>query len=133
MSKLKIGDEVISFDFASQTIIQDSVISFLHYEPDCETAFFSLKMQTGSCLLASGSHLVPIKSMKEEENISYIFVKDVCIGDQLLTKINTSDFNWNSVQSISKVRHLGAFAPLTNSGTIFVDGILASCYADWPS
>jgi hypothetical protein len=56
-----------------------------------------------------------------QENDSIVHAQDVKVGDVLLG---------SAVTHISTVRRRGLYAPVTESGTIVVSGVTASCYVD---
>ena len=73
-------------------------------------------------------HLI-IKS-KDGKNFEACFAEKVEPGD--FVKVLSSNGTTLVIAKVNKVsvqRNYGAFAPLTEEGTILVNGILASCYA----
>lgn len=51
-------------------------------------------------------------------------------GD-LLEVVLDGKVHWERVVAIEHERRKGIFSPLTAAGTILVDNVLASCYADF--
>lgn len=73
----------------------------------------------------TGSHLIYVLSK------GYIKASEVRIGDKLRTfSVNDKAFKEFEVKQIDFQIKEGFIAPLTDHGTILVNGIDASCYAD---
>jgi hypothetical protein len=73
----------------------------------------------------SANHFIPIlrdSSSKAEE----IIAQEVRIGDVLLGETGTI----GAVDSITTAWRKGAYMPITKSGTILVNGVVASCHAN---
>ena len=86
--------------------------------------FLKLKTYSNKSLSVSGSHLMPLS------NGDYKFAKKLLSNDEIIT----FDFEKNKtivekIQSILIEPVVGYIAPLTMSGTILVNDMLASCYA----
>jgi hypothetical protein len=62
--------------------------------------------------------------LMDKTNLKFVRAQDVKVGDVL---------SGNRVASISMVRHRGLYAPMTESETILVSSVTASCYVDFLS
>ena len=72
----------------------------------------------------SGSHLIAI------QNNQFKFARELVKGDTLVTFDSTNQIKKaETIQSIHVVKVDKYAAPLTMSGTLLVDDVLASCYA----
>ena len=86
--------------------------------------FLNIKTYSNKSLRVSGSHLIPLS------NGEFKFAKKLFKNDDIIT----FDFQSNKtmtekIQSIIIEPIEGYIAPLTTSGTILVNEMLASCYA----
>ena len=81
----------------------------------------------------SAEHLVyVVKDGASHPNL--VPARDVAVGDAvLITGSSTANQRHAKVQSIGKVTRRGAYAPITASGDIVVNGIVASNYVALPS
>ena len=57
--------------------------------------------------------------------IQFLFAKDLRMSDVLITESDNV-----KILELTNVYERGAYAPLTESGTLLVDSVLASCYAN---
>ena len=116
LDELKLGD-----------IVQDSPTTFSVYYHDkaydhrhlSNQMYVSIKTENGYNITISISHMIQIG------NGSFIEAK--YIEPEKMYLITESGLS--KVLSISKEFHSKHYSPYTYSGTIMVDGILASCYA----
>ena len=116
LDELKLGD-----------IVQDSPTTFSVYYHDkaydhrhlSNQMYVSIKTENGYNITLSISHMIQIG------NSSFIEAKYVEPEKMYLI----TESGLSKVLSISKEFHSKHYSPYTYSGTIMVDGILASCYA----
>jgi hypothetical protein len=107
-------------------------VGWLHREPEGIGAYLRITTSRRQVHI-SEEHLVgTIKGGQ----VDFVPAREAVVGTALLECDNSvSPQNgrvavWgNPVQKVEKVQMKGVFAPLTESGTIVVDGVGASCYA----
>ena len=109
------------------TLVRDSsgsdtysaVIGFLHRSTNvASTKYLSLTFTNGQQLDISPNHRIFLSDGSDN------FAKDLHVGSAMAAG--------QVVSQIENVEHNSLFAPVTESGMVVVDGILASCYADLP-
>lgn len=144
MYELKIGDEISVVDPANGKLTFSPVITFLDRKPNHETYFHLITTETEEKLTVTPIHLVysysdiGTGSLQNEiipEQIDFslfkaIFAKNISVGDLVLAQTNNGQLKPTRVSKIETQMHNGAYAPLTEMGTLVVDNILASCYAN---
>jgi len=119
LENLRVGDSIITLD-AQHNRVVDTVFGFLHRDASAFGHFLHIKHSSG-VLRVSGKHIVFAHG-------STVFAEELHVGDLLLTASGFSE-----IESIERAVSKGVFAPITHSGTLLVDGALASCYAHCPS
>lgn len=134
ISDLKVGDHVLAYGPAGG-MSYEPVLAFLHAMAGDSTKHHSFIEVIHACgdFSASSNHIVfIIRHGSLEDKL----VGDLEIGDQLLSrKKDDKDKLDNSLESCPVLRiqpkygHNGMYAPLTPTGTILVDDVVASTYA----
>lgn len=105
---------------------------WLHRDP-AQTASYLRLITSRRQLMVSASHLVAVV---QGGKIEFVPAGEVKVGMALLecdTNPTASSVWGNPVVTVETVQAEGVYAPLTISGTICVDGVVASCYADTKS
>jgi Hint module len=119
MQDLQIGDRVLT-----ATGTYETVYAFGHYHPSQPADFFQLHHSLGNknqALEVTADHLVFLQG-----KAAPVPAQNIQVGDNLMTS-NSEDAA--SVTEITKIRREGIYAPLTmHSGTVVVDGVVASSY-----
>lgn len=118
MRELRIGDEVLT---ASDKF--EPVYSFGHYHQSLRASYLqiSTNLTTHRPLELSKDHMVFVQ--RNEQSIA-LPASALVVGDQ----VDTESGAVAVVQKIKTVIRKGAFAPFTSSGTIIVNGIVASSF-----
>ena len=125
ISDLEYGDYVKSYDLSKNEWIYSKFIFYLHKDDNIKAEYISIKLSTNKLLKLSKYHLIAINN---SNNIEFIYANDLKLNDILIIDNNNNEINY--IININIIIEYGAYAPLLQSGTISVDNILASCYAN---
>jgi hypothetical protein len=138
MGDVRIGDELAGGSGSSSRIV-----AFLHSKAATAEVYLQIHYRrtdsSCGCLTVSPAHLVRahtgIDSTSKRVHIErstlafsgwqWIAAEDVRPGNEL----EDARGERATVESINRACCVGAFAPLTTSGELLVDGVLCSCYA----
>lgn len=120
LNQVKVGDVVLTYDHARSRPVYTRVLLWADANVDTPTKYFRLELEDGSEIKLTGEHLILVGGSHRA-----VMARDVNIGDVLYKK----NVGFVKVKSIGQAVENGFCAPITASGTIFVDGVLASCYA----
>lgn len=126
LQDLAIGEKILSVDSSGQLVFSE-VLLFLDYDPGQKREFLEITLLSGRSLQVTPTHLVVTGEVTSSRTV---FAKELKIGDSLLV----SDSNHHRLieDVIVKVREVlrtGVYAPLTSTGTLIVNDVVASCYA----
>ena len=124
IESLQVGDKVLVI--TNNGIQSDSVITFIHRQPEVVEAFLKIVTTEEKILLITADHLLFVELMGQATAIP---ARDVKIGDTVYVR-GSHGSEKDLVQSISTVYEKGAYAPVTLSGTILVNDVHTSCYFD---
>lgn len=136
MSELKVGDDVLTVDSESNKTVFSPVIMFMDRDVNRTHDFFTLTTSSGRQLTLTGSHLVYVKEDGEDENVSesqehVSFARQVIPGQWLrVLDATVGQVKFEKVINVQIESKTGAFAPLTETGNLLVNQVLASCYAN---
>ncbi len=120
---IRPGDIVKAIDSSTGNLIDSEVVSILHKNAH-KTTIFQVITDTlnKTSISLSPSHLIHING------VNYVQARKVKLGDTLRL-FNGKGFEDVVVGSINFEIDYGFTAPLTNAGTILVNGVDSSCYA----
>lgn len=125
-------------DGSSNQLIYSEVLTFLDRDPSTWRIFYSLHTQAGPQLTLTASHLVFISKRNCSEgaepdhtSLRTVYASDAQPGQCVLVSRGGAGarFRLSRITRVEQQKRRGAFAPLTQHGTLVVDGVLASCYA----
>ncbi|XP_012056737.1 PREDICTED: sonic hedgehog protein A [Atta cephalotes] len=130
LDDVRLGDRIAAVDSRGD-VVYSEVIAFLDRSPSERRQFIRLTTKSGRVLTLTPAHLVPMES-------GSVFAANVQPGDKILVSDadvasakNEVDnrLRWDSVNETKLVIEEGVYAPLTMEGNLFVDDVVASCYA----
>ena len=120
MKDLQRGDEVKVAEG-----IYERVYGFGHRHETLEIEYLELILSTGTVLEISADHMVSVQG-------NFVPAKEIRNGN-LVSVLMDGTMALFKVVAIQRIVRQGAYAPFTWSGTILVNGVLASTYVALPS
>lgn len=139
IADLQPGERVLaSVDGSGNELIYSKVLTFLDSDPTTWRLFYSLHTEAGPQLTLTAAHLVFISegncsegAEPDRSSLRTVYASDAQPGQCVLVSRGTAraGVRLSRVTSVELRKGRGAFAPLTQQGTLVVDGVLASCYA----
>ena len=127
MSELRVGDSIQAVNTAGE-LVYSEVLLFLDRDPEQVRTFLNLETESGSVLTLTSSHLVHVStSCTELSCFQATFAGSVEPGHFILVSENS--LHPEKVVKVSVSRLKGVYAPLTYTGTLVVENIVASSYA----
>lgn len=128
IEELQLGEEVLTIQ--NGKLHMTTFLGWIHKEADHMERFLKLKTESAQITL-SEKHVIFYKPKgRKREAMTTTFADLVEEGD-LLEVVLDGTVHWERVVAIEHERRKGIFSPLTAAGTILVDNVLASCYADF--
>lgn len=130
MSHLQSGDSVLALS-ESGDMIFSRVLLFLHLDAEHRSTFLILSTETGHRLTITPNHLIfmaPNLRLYYHEYYAS-FASQVTRGAYVLICGKDGYVHPSKIVSVSQEERIGVYAPLTEHGNLFVDGVLASSYA----
>lgn len=130
ITELKAGDFIKTFDFAGQRVEYSKFVDYLHYDRSIETEFLAIRVKGSqkAMLEISPMHLIQRRSA-EGGNSEFVFARDLNVKDEI-SILEGNEMSLKEIESIESFISVGAFAPLTESGTLLANNVYVSCYAN---
>ncbi|TRZ00049.1 hypothetical protein DNTS_033591 [Danionella cerebrum] len=132
LSCLHAGEKVLSMS-GTGDIALARVLLFLHLDRSSTAIFVIVTTGSGKQLALTPNHLIFVarNPTRHFQDYEATFAENVRMGDYILTTGAHKGIQPSKVVSISLEERVGVFAPLTEHGNLFVDGILVSSYASF--
>lgn len=133
VSEVRPGDQVLASSTAdgSGPLTYSPVLSFLDRQPNITKTFYIIRTNNGASITLTAAHLIYVTdcAFKTWENATLrtVFASHVKPGQCIVTSQEKNALA--VVTSVEEQQSYGLYAPLTQHGTIVVNGVLASCYA----
>ncbi|XP_032417682.1 desert hedgehog protein [Xiphophorus hellerii] len=130
LSSLASGDRILALSGTGQ-VVYSQVLLFLHRDQESRSVFLSLEADGGNRLVVTPHHLVFLDPDCGHDANEYRaeFASRARVGDCVLIGTPGGQTETSRIVSVSLTESVGVFAPLTEAGTLFVDGVLVSSYA----
>ncbi|XP_039259434.2 desert hedgehog protein A-like [Styela clava] len=144
MSELEVGDRVLATDRSTGSMIPSDIILMMHKSEDDIADFLTisvtsslLESRTHRQITLTQNHLIFVHSSNPYKRARWrpraVYASEVKEGDVVYMKSllrgNITEATLANVTRVKKVKRSGVYAPLTDAGTVVVDGVVASCYA----
>lgn len=121
---IKPGDVVKAID-SGGNLIDSEVVHILHKSSNASAMFQIIHDSNGNSISLTGTHLINVVGK------GYVKAASISIGDRLrIYSDQDREFKEFKVAKIDFDFKSGFTAPLTQSGTILVNNIDSSCYAE---
>lgn len=130
LSSLAPGDQVMALSETGQ-VVYSQVLLFLHRDESSRSTFLSLETKDGNRLAITPQHLVFLSARCQSNSSHYRaqFASRAQVGDCVLIHTTEGRMRPSRITSVTAAESMGVYAPLTETGTLFVEGVLASSYA----
>jgi len=122
MTDLKTGDSIMTI--ADEELTSTVVLGFM-FKNYGSGAYLTIHTKDGNKISLSGTHVMFINDYED------VLAEDVNIGDMVIIK-DGNNVTKSRVVNIEAGAQEGAYVPLTEHGTLLVDGVLCSSYANGP-
>lgn len=123
---IHVGDVRIGDEVADARGTHSRVVAMLHSKANTTEVYLQIRYRridsSSGCLTMSPAHLLRVC---QDGQWDWMAAQDVRPGNELEDETGEPA----TVQAVSRACCVGAFAPLTTSGELLVDGVLCSCYA----
>ena len=132
ISELQPGNYIRTYDHSSKQIVDSRFIDYLHFDRSTLFKFISIKTDEASApsLEISEYHLIQRLKRDSTDEHEFVFAKDLVKGDKLFLLTQSGSMKYAEITELDEVYEQGAYAPLTEHGTLIVNNVLASCYAN---
>lgn len=132
-SPLKISEKRVSVLRSFQQVTYSPITMFLHRKPTEAAVYRHLHTANGNSLKLTYYHLIYATNCRRGERLRLVPAKTLrvgqCVyaigGDQAPPRLRAS-----AIVRITERKEYGIYAPLTASGDIIVNGVLASCHSN---
>ncbi|XP_035533635.1 indian hedgehog B protein-like [Morone saxatilis] len=143
ISDLRPGERVLASvgTDGSGELVYSEVLVFLDRDPGTWKLFYTLQTEAGARLSLTAAHLVFVSEGNCSEGavpargaLRTVYASEAQPGQCVLVSEGEagqkhSEGRLSRITQVSVRESRGAFAPLTQQGTLVVDGVVASCYA----
>lgn len=131
VEQVKTGDVVESLS-ESNTVIYAPVIMIMHQEPErVEEMVTITTTPSDSHLTLTHDHLLKV-STDVGHTWTYIFSERAKPGMLVITTSEEGIAETETIQTVTRENRQGLYAPVTTTGNIIVDSVVASCYGNHP-
>jgi hypothetical protein len=138
MTALALGDKVAVQTNNDDELLYEDVYAFGHKDSSAVAAFVQLTLKPVGTNMSdnsveikvlelSASHFAPLVQPDDAKKMLYKRGGAITVGDFMLAE----GAPMYVVTSISRVEKAGLYNPFTLSGTIVVNGVVASTHSDW--
>jgi len=125
MENLRIGDVIMTVK--NGEIVPTKVLGFLDKRINQTTVYLELILEDKRSLFISPRHTMFI--VRDENTLRSILAKDVGVGDTVIVDTGKEP-KLGRVKDVRMKHKKGAYVPLTDIGTLLVDGVLVSSYTN---
>ncbi|XP_041372238.1 desert hedgehog protein B-like [Gigantopelta aegis] len=128
MRDLRSGHRILTVEGGERVLSE--VKTFLHREPYKNTTYLTLTTEQGNQLTITGNHLLFASTNNQSTGMEARSASSVKIGNYIFTTKSCPRGHCpERVVQISFATKQGLYVPVTDAGTLVVDGMFVSCYS----
>lgn len=120
------GEPVLTWDSSTNKMVFSRVLYWMHRDANVEAPFLNIKLATGEQLDITGKHLIYRFVDCHRERPETVFAEQLAPKDCLME----SSGSLAEIKQITIQTRTGIFAPVTETGTVIVSDVVASCFAE---
>lgn len=132
MRELALGDrvQVVKPD---GSLGYEAIYLMTHKDPGTAGRYLKIALASGQTLSLSPRHFIPTAADTDSQWGSHVLkgADELKIGDVVWYQSGTGTMLPSKVTAMTASTEAGVFNPMTASGTIVVDGVVASAHSDW--
>ena len=125
MHDVRVGDRLLDADGA-----YSAVLTFLVYQQHRPATNYLQISTNESTLEMTPSHLILMRRQGDTNPPRYLQANRLRLGDHIFS-LSSSNERMREIVMIHETKRNDAYAPLTESGTLVVDELIVSCYAQY--
>ncbi|KAL1240308.1 Warthog protein [Trichinella spiralis] len=103
------------------------VMTWIHAQKETKAQFINLETESGHRLSLTPLHMIYQTNCDGKEMV--LMAEKVAVGKCIFVKADNDKLVESKVVSTSKVVKTGIYSPITTSGSIVVNDVLASCFS----
>jgi hypothetical protein len=134
MAEVIIGDRVLAMD-ASGSLIFSDIYMFGHRDPTTRAAFVKITTGSGAIMHLTPDHYlyatIPTNSSAWATSSKLLPARAITTQHYVWVSVPGDSLQLENVVEVSLHMDTGIFNPYTLSGTIVVNGVLASSHSSW--
>lgn len=126
ISDIDVGEKLLTWD--GSQLVSTEFLLVLHRSSTDRTSFLDLRTRSDHRVTLTASHLLPV-GHPNNRSVRFRLAKDVQLGEQLIVFHGNGTREFSPLSKKIVVIEEGFVAPLTDRGTLIVNGIYSSCFA----
>jgi hypothetical protein len=132
MPDVRLGDRVLVARADGSLGFEDIYLN-THKDEVSAAPYVELKLASGRSLSLSPRHFIPVGAGPDAAWGDHVAkgADELATGDHIWSRAADGTMQLDRVVAAQTKVAVGAFNPLTMSGTIVVDGVVASAHSDW--
>jgi len=124
IDQLKFGDKIKTIKHGKMALTK--FIGYGHSDKSFKTDFIIVKSASTE-LEITNDHLIPINKTNKLE---FVPARQLEIGNEIFVKSLDQEYKFEKIISLETIKGEGIYAPMTESGTLLVNNVFASCFAN---
>jgi len=121
------GDMLKAWSVAESREIFSPFTGYSHFDADAFASYIELITASEKRLKMTTTHLMA--KLNADDQTEFVHASQIQVGDRILT----SGGQIENVARLDESVEKGVYAPLTVEGTVIVNNMVASCYANYNS
>ena len=133
MEELETGDNVLTINMETGKKEFSTVYMWGHRDADTTENYYEVTTENGAKIVLTNEHYLYVAEngyTGSTFNNTTKLKPSLLKPGQALWVMTASGLECSNITTIKQAKHRGLFNPFTLSGTIVVDGVLASCYSE---
>jgi len=126
VTDVKPGDMLKAWSMTQSREIFSPFTGYSHHDAEAYAAYIEMFTATEKSIKMTSTHLMA--KLNTEGQTEFVHAQEIEVGDRVLTTEGVE-----TVARLEESIEKGVYSPLTVEGTVIVNNVVASCYANYNS